>query len=57
MEEWNTPAMAHKATYVPGVIRVSERVTAYECGDYIQDFKTFSVLRALAYSVSNSSYI
>lgn len=54
---WNTPAMAHKATYVPGVIRVSERVTTYECDDYIQAFKVFSVLRTLAYSVADSNYL
>lgn len=54
---WNTAVMAEICTYVPGVIRVDERTTAYECGDYIQAFKLFTVFRRLASSVANKSYL
>lgn len=54
---WNTAVMAEICTYVPGVIRVDERTAAYECDDYIQAFKMFTVLRRLASSVSDKDYL
>ncbi|MHB1392019.1 MAG: M55 family metallopeptidase [Clostridia bacterium] len=54
---WNTAVMAELCTYVPGVVRVDERTTAYECDDYIQAFKLFTVFRRLANSVSDRSYL
>lgn len=54
---WNTAVMAEMCTYVPGVVRVDERTTAYECDDYIQAFKLFTVFRRLASSVANTSYL
>jgi D-amino peptidase len=54
---WNTAVMAEMCTYVPGVVRVDERTTAYECDDYIQAFKLFTVLRRLASSVADRSYL
>lgn len=54
---WNTAVMAEMCTYVPGVLRVDERTTAYECDDYIQAFKLFTVFRRLASSVANRSYL
>ncbi len=54
---WNTAVMAEICTYVPGVLRVDERTTAYECDDYIQVFKLFTVFRRLASSVANRSYL
>ncbi len=54
---WNTAVMAEMCTYVPGVVRVDERTTAYECDDYIQAFKLFTVFRRLASSVSDRSYL
>ena len=54
---WNTAVMAELCTYVPGVQRVDERTTAYECDDYIQVFKLFTVFRRLASSVANREYL
>ncbi|MGE5632968.1 MAG: M55 family metallopeptidase [Caulobacteraceae bacterium] len=54
---WNTAVMAEICTYVPGVVRVDERTTAYECDDYIQAFKLFTVFRRLASAVSNREYL
>lgn len=54
---WNTAVMAEMCTYVPGVERLEERVTAYQCDDYIQAFKLFTVFRRLASSVANRSYL
>ncbi len=54
---WNTAVMAEMATYVPGVIKVEDRITLYESDDYIKAFKLFKVFRVLANSVSNSSYL
>lgn len=55
--EWNTAVMAEMSTYVPGVIRVADRVTSYECEDYIQAFKLFTVFRRLAGSVADKDYL
>ncbi len=55
--EWNTAVMAEMSTYVPGVIRVADRVTSYECEDYIQAFKLFTVFRRLASSVADKDYL
>lgn len=55
--EWNTAVMAEMCTYVPRVVRVDERTTAYECDDYIEAFKLFTVFRRLASSVSDASYL
>jgi D-amino peptidase len=54
---WNTAVMAEICTYVPGVEKSGERSTVYQCDDYIQAFKVFTVLRRLASSVANSSYL
>lgn len=54
---WNSSAMAERATFVPGVVKIDERITTYECGDYIQAFKVFTVLRTLAYSVADAEYL
>jgi D-amino peptidase len=54
---WNTAVMAEICTYVPGVEKSGERSTVYQCDDYIQAFKVFSVLRRLASSVANPSYL
>jgi D-amino peptidase len=54
---WNTAVMAEICTYVPGVERLEERVTAYQCDDYIQAFKLFTVFRRLVSAVANSSYL
>jgi len=54
---WNTAVMAEMCTYVPGVVRVDARTTSYECEDYIQAFKLFTVFRRLASSVANRSYL
>ena len=54
---WNTSIMAEVCTYVPGVERSDERSTIYQCDDYIQAFKLFTVLRRLASSVVNTSYL
>lgn len=54
---WNTAVMAEICTYVPGVERAGERTTLYQCNDYIQAFKLFTVFRRLASSVANKSYL
>ena len=54
---WNTAVMAELCTYVPGVVRVDERTTAYECSDYIEAFKLFTVFRRLASSVADRNYL
>jgi len=54
---WNTAAMAEICTYVPGVYKVDERTTVYECDDYQQAFKLFTVFRRLAASVADRSYL
>lgn len=54
---WNTAVMAEICTYLPGVARVDARTTVYECDDYIQAFKLFTVFRRLASSVANRSYL
>lgn len=54
---WNTAAMAEKCMYVQGAERVEDRVTAYECDDYIAAFKMFSVFRCLASSVADPDYL
>lgn len=54
---WNTAAMAEICMFVPGVIRVDERTTAYASEDYIQAFKLFTVFRRLAKSVSDKEYL
>jgi D-amino peptidase len=54
---WNTAIMAEVCAYVPGVERSDERSTIYQCDDYIQAFKLFTVLRRLASSVVNTSYL
>jgi D-amino peptidase len=54
---WNTAVMAEMCTYVPGVLRVDERTTSYECDDYIQAFKLFTVFRRLASSVADREYL
>jgi D-amino peptidase len=54
---WNTAIMAEICTYVPGVERSGDRSTVYQCDDYIQAFKLFTVLRRLASSVVNTSYL
>lgn len=54
---WNTTAMAELCTYVPGVKKIGDRITIYECDDYIRAFKLFTVLRVLARSVANRSYL
>ncbi len=54
---WNTAAMAEICTYVPGVIKTDERTTVYECDDYIQAFKLFTVFRRLASSVADRDYL
>lgn len=54
---WNTAAMAEICMFVVGAERVEDRVTAYECDDYIAAFKMFTVFRRLAYSVSNPDYL
>lgn len=54
---WNTAVMAEICTYVPGVNKTEERTTTYQCDDYIQAFKVFTVLRRLASSVANTSYL
>lgn len=55
--EWNTAIMAEVCTYVPGVERIGDRTTAYQCDDYIQAFKLFTVLRRVAGSVANPDYL
>ncbi|MDF2839285.1 MAG: peptidase D-aminopeptidase [Clostridia bacterium] len=55
--DWNTAIMAEVCTYVPGVVRSGDRSTSYQCDDYIQAFKLFTVLRRLASSVTNTSYL
>lgn len=54
---WNSSAMAERSTFVPGVVKIDERITTYECDDYIQAFKVFTVLRTLAYSVADAEYL
>jgi D-amino peptidase len=54
---WNTAIMAEICTYVPGVERSGDRSNVYQCDDYIQAFKLFTVLRRLASSVVNTSYL
>lgn len=54
---WNTAVMAEVNTYIPGVERSGERSTVYQCDDYIQAFKLFTVARRMANSVANTSYL
>lgn len=54
---WNTAVMAEVNTYIPGVKRSGERSTVYQCDDYIQAFKLFTVARRMASSVANTSYL
>lgn len=54
---WNTAVMAEICTYVPGVERIGNRVTAYQCNDYIEAFKLFTVFRRLASSVADKEYL
>lgn len=55
--EWNTAVMAEMSTYIPGVVRVGDRITSYECDNYIQAFKLFTVFRRLADSVADKDYL
>jgi D-amino peptidase len=55
--EWNTAVMAEVCTYVPGVERCGDRSTSYQSDDYIQAFKLFTVLRRIAGTVANTSYL
>jgi D-amino peptidase len=55
--EWNTAIMAEVCTYVPGVERSGDRSNVYQCDDYIQAFKLFTVLRRMASSVVNKDYL
>jgi D-aminopeptidase len=49
--------MAEVCTYVPGVERCGDRSTSYQSDDYIQAFKLFTVLRRIAGTVANTSYL
>ena len=55
--DWNTAAMAEIQTFVPGVVRLGDRTTAYTCADYQTLFKLFTVFRRLASSVADPSYL
>jgi D-amino peptidase len=55
--EWNTAIMAEVCTYVPGVERSGDRSNVYQCDDYIQAFRLFTVLRRMASSVVNKDYL